>query len=276
MIGRDPATPAWIVTGDVVHKRLRPRTHAMRYRVFSLLLDLDQVARVSTACRLFSSTGRNAIEFRESDHLSGGRNGPLAAEARGLFQAAGFNADDARILLLAYPRIFGFAFNPIAVFFLIAPDGGVRAAIYDVSNTFGERKSYVAATGAPRAGTTYAHSFDKELFVSPFAASTGRYDFRLDLGPHHVTVGVMFRDGDGPLIKTHFRGVPEPLITRTASRALARLPLLTGKVVAGIHWEALKLWVKGVPLVRRHRSPAYSVTHVAPVTPARTTDHVRS
>jgi uncharacterized protein len=253
-----PDAAASLVRGTVVHKRLRPHTHALSYAVFSLLLDLDRLDEAPRVCRLFAHNRFGLIAFHDRDHLAA-PSGSIADTARHIFREAGFATDDARVFLLAYPRVFGFAFNPLAVFYLVAPDETIRAVIYEVRNTFGGRVTYVTAAGEPANGV-YAHGHSKEMVVSPFAAVNGRYGFRLAIDPARVLLAVNFRDADGPLIKTHFSGVSEPLTTASAASVLARMPLTTFRVVAGIHWEALKLWLKGVPLVPRPRvAPAGSV-----------------
>jgi uncharacterized protein len=272
MTTRFPHAAVSLVRGMVVHKRLRPKEHALNYAVFSLLLDLDRLDDAARSCRLFALNKFNALSFFARDHLACNTDA-LADAARQIFTEAGYSTTGARVFLLAYPRVLGFAFNPLAVFYLVAPDDKIRAVIYEVRNTFGERKCYVSDARDP-AGGVYAHGCDKELFVSPFAASHGRYGFRLAVDDARILLAVNFRDADGPLIKTHFAGVPQPLTTASAAAVLMRMPLTTFRVVAGIHWEALKLWLKGVPLVRRHRSPRYSVTAIPPQRLALKDDHV--
>lgn len=246
-----------VYTGTVVHKRLRPKPHALAYEVFSLLLDADAIDDLAATNRLFSRNKFNFLSFYDRDHGAGDGT-PVGDHARAVLSASGFTADG-QILLLAYPRVFGYVFNPIAVYYAFRRDGELDALIYEVSNTFGERKSYVVAAGAARQGA-HAQSCPKELFVSPFASSHGRYGFRVTLPAEELLVGVNLRDGDGPLIKTHFRGRALPFSDGVFARLMLRYPLLTLKVTGAIHLEAAKLWLKGVPLVRGHRSPRYSIS----------------
>lgn len=251
---------AAIYEGQVVHKRLRPRRHALSYRVFSLLLDVDEIQRTSSHLRLFSYNEPNLCSICDRD-FGPGDGTPVSVHARRTFESAGYDTHDGRILLLSYPRILGYAFNPLSVYYLVRPDSTLKAVHYEVSNTFAQRKSYVLDAGKRSDGGVHAQTCRKELFVSPFAAQSGRYRFRVTEPGDAVTVGVAYDDGHGPLIKTHFRGFHRPFDDPGITTVLIRQPLMTFKVMAAIHYEALKLWLKGVPTVRGHSSPRYSASY---------------
>lgn len=255
-----------VYIGEVVHKRLRPTPHALAYRVFSVDVDVDRLDELDRQCRWFSYNRRNWISLYDKDFGAGdGRS--LAQHARHTFASAGFETRAAEIRLLAYPRLLGYAFNPLSVFFLFAATGELAAVAYEVSNTFGERRVYVLAAGSQTNGV-YAQTCRKELFVSPFAPRQGRYLFRLAPQAETMAVGVAYSDPTGPLIKTHFRGHRAPFNDATLRALMIRMPLMTFKVITAIHYEALKLFMKRVPLVSGHRSAAYSASYVRQ--PART------
>lgn len=246
-----------VYTGTVVHKRLRPKPHALRYDVFSLLLDVDGIDDFARRSRIFSRNRVNFVSFYDRDH-GPGDGAPIGGHARAVLASRGFDVTGGRILLLAYPRVLGYVFNPISVYYALDRAGVLIAVIYEVNNTFGERKSYVVAAGeAP--GGVHAHGCEKELFVSPFAPEAGRYGFRVTFPGERLLVGVTLRDAEGPLIKTHFSATAEPLTDGVLAGRLLRFPLLSLKVIGAIHLEAVKLWLKGVPFVRGHRSPRYSI-----------------
>ncbi len=249
-----------VYCGHVVHTRVRPTAHALDYKVFSFLLDLDEFASLAKRLRLFSYNAWNVFSFHDSDHGAGGqttiRNCALEALAD-----AGRPSEGRRILLLAYPRIFGYVFNPLSVFFVYAPSGDLETLIYEVSNTFGERVSYVVPAGPRQANDVFVQSCAKEMFVSPFASGHGKYGFVVKDPVEEAFVAVNFSDGDGPLIKTYFRGRRADLSDAGLLKLLVRYPLFTLKVIAAIHYEAAKLWFKGVPLTERHVSPRYAISH---------------
>ena len=257
---------AQIFTGTVVHKRLRPKQHALSYGVFSLLIDLDRVDQVANQSRLFSHNRFNLFSFYDSDHGPG--DGTLANDhARELFKAAGIGTSGMQLLLLAYPRVLGYVFNPLSVYYAVTPEGGLAGLIYEVSNTWGERRSYVVAAGEGHAagaenGRVYAQTARKELHVSPFAAATGKYGFRVNVPGEGIVVGVQLSDDDGALLKTYFKAQAQAWSDRRLLGLLFRYPLLTLKIISAIHIEALKLWLKGVPLTAGNSRPGYSVSYV--------------
>lgn len=246
--------------GTVVHKRLEPKQHGFSYRVFALSLDVDEIDRLDRDLRLFSRNRRNALSFWDADLGEAGAR-PVGDKVRTLLAAAGLSEYAARIELVCYPRILGYVFNPLSVYFCRDGSDRVGAVIYEVTNTFGERKSYlVKVTGA--AGSAVVQNCAKELYVSPFTAAEGSYSFHVVPPSERVVLGVALRTSGRPVLKTHFRGERVPLSDRAIAAMLARHPLMTFKVVAAIHYEAFRLWAKGVPLVERHGSPAYSFTIV--------------
>ena len=152
--------------------------------------------------------------------------------------------------MLCYPRVLGYVFNPLTVYFGLDAAGAVRAALYEVTNTFGQRKTYALSVAGT--GETIALSCPKSLYVSPFNDVSGTYSFRLTPpDAPDLTVGVALRTEDGPLLNAYFAGTQSALTDRALLWALARTGLLTLKVIVGIHWEALKLWAKGLRLQPR-------------------------
>lgn len=254
---------ATLYVGDVVHKRLRPKPHALAYRVFSLLVDVDRIDAAAAASRFFSYNRLNLVSLHDRDH-GAGEGTTIAAHAREVLRRAGHADADGRIMLLCYPRVLGYVFNPLSVYYAHDRAGRLRALVYEVNNTFGERTSYVLGAGRPTGGT-FAQSCVKRMHVSPFADPAGRYSFHVTAPGEDLVLGVAFRDQEGPLIKTHFKGSARAFDDATLLRLLIRIPFLTLKVIAAIHLEALKLWLKGVPVVQGTTSPRYSVIDASKV-----------
>jgi uncharacterized protein len=247
-----------LYAGLVIHQRFRPRLHRLRYRIFSLLLDLDELADLDHGLRLFSVDRFNLFSFRQSDHGAGTRTG-LADWVRGQCALAGLAADGA-ICVLAMPRVLGHAFNPLSVFFCHGSDGAIVAVLYEVNNTFGQRHAYLIPTeGAHR---VIRQSCRKVFYVSPFMPMEMEYRFRvLPPGPL-VSVSIEGIGAQGRLITASLSGRREPLTDRSLLRAFVRAPLLGFKVVTGIHWEALRIWRKRAGYHPRPAAPVAAVTFV--------------
>lgn len=250
------STVSALYAGTVFHERLRPKRHRLSYRVFSLLLDLDELPALSARLRLFGHNRRAPLTFRDGDH---GDGGDLREWVEAHVRACDIDPQGCSIRVLCYPRVFGFVFNPLSVFFVHDREGKLTTVLYEVSNTHGERHTYVIPAGKA-SGTTLSQSCHKAFFVSPFVAMDCTYRFRLLLPGEKAIVSIVESDGDGVLLSAVFAGHRRPLDDRTLAWALIAYPLMTLKVIAGIHVEAVRLWAKGVPVLpwRRAARPVLS------------------
>ena len=226
-----------LYVGHVQHRRLRPRAHHLRYRFFWMLLDLNEAAAVSRRCRLFSLDRFNLFSFHQGDHLAPG--GDLHGQVASLLARAGI-AGGGTVRVMCMPRVLGHVFNPITVFFCDDGAGQLAAIIYEVNNTFGERHCYLFEATAAR---LISHSCDKEFYVSPFMAMDLRYDFELTMPAAHHSLKIGGHDREGLLIATSFAGTRRELSDLSLLVRFLTHPLLTLKVVVGIHFEALLLWI---------------------------------
>ncbi len=248
-----------LYAGTVVHRRLRPLRHHLRYGVFYLLLDLDELPALSRRLRLFSLDRFNLFAFHQRDHGDRRPGGLRAWVERHLTEAGLAAAAGGPIRVLCMPRILGHAFNPISVFFCHRPDGSLLAMLYEVRNTFGERHSYLIPAAQPDG--ELRQSCEKRFFVSPFMPMRLTYRFRVRPPGAAISLGITAADEQGVLIATAFGGRREPLTDATLLRRFLRMPLQGAKVLGAIHWEALKLWLRGLRLHARPRPPASPVSH---------------
>lgn len=236
-------TTSGIYTGIVAHKRLRPRRHKLRYRVFALLLDLDELPGLSL--RLLGINRGGLLSFHEKDH---GDGGPLRPWVAARLAEAGIVADGP-VRMLCYPRMLGYVFNPLTVYFCHRGDGRLAAIIHEVHNTHGERHAYVLPAGEG----TVRQSCAKDFFVSPFMPPDCTYNFTISPPGESVSVGIVETDADGTLLTATFSGARSELDDAGLLRAVLAHPLMTLKVTAAIHWEAIKLLAKGLRVYRHTR-----------------------
>ncbi|MEL7228490.1 MAG: DUF1365 domain-containing protein, partial [Pseudomonadota bacterium] len=181
--------------GEVIHARLRPVAHKLRYRVFSMMMDVDRLEEEAARLRLFSLERFNLFSLYSRQHGHRDKNGDgraLSKFAWGQVAKLGLTQEVERITMLFYPRLLGFAFNPLTVYFCLDHDGAPRAMIYEVRNTFGEDVTYVLKAGAPR-GRAWTHGIDKSFYVSPFNVVEGDYTFHVTRPDEDMTVGVALK-----------------------------------------------------------------------------------
>ena len=245
---RAPAEAA-LYHGKVVHKRFTPVRHQLSYRVFSMLLPLEDIDEVCDRTSFLSHNRFNLVSFHDRDH--GLRDGSGVAEfVTQTMQAVGVDTDACDLLVLCYPRVLGYCFNPLTTYFAVTEAGDITAMLYEVSNTFGEHTHYLVTGGTTRNGTL-EQGCAKAFHVSPFNEADGEYGFRVTTPGENICVGVSLRREDTAILNAYFSGSKTKLTSRTLLSAVARQPLMTWKVIAGIHFEALRLWMKGLKLRRK-------------------------
>jgi hypothetical protein len=232
--------------GQVVHTRSIPVRHRFRYRVFSLYVDLDDLPALAKRLRLFGYNRPGLFSLHDRDHGNKDDEPPRAWAERRL-RRAGIDIAGGSVRLLCFPRILGIVFNPLSLYFCHRPDGTLAAIIHEVHNTFGERHAYVLPVDAADAARgVVAQRCDKEFYVSPFIEMRASYGFRIE--PPTETFSVLIREmgRDGEILRAGLAGRRAPMTDRVLLAAFFAYPLMTLKVVAAIHWQALRLWRKGV------------------------------
>jgi uncharacterized protein len=248
--------------GAVMHTRLRPVRHRLRYRMMTIFLDLDELPLLSSRLRLFSAERFNLFAFRGRDHLAG-TDVPLRAQVESHLARAGIAADGGAIRILCMPRVLGTVFNPLSVYFCHARNGDLRAMLYEVNNTFGERHSYLIPVDGPHR-RTFRQSCAKQFYVSPFMEMAMHYHFRLAAPGHRAAIAIETHDATGTVMSACFTGERHALSDSMLLRAFLRHPMMAAQVLGSILWEATKLWRKGMRAQPRPAPPKDSVSIVLP------------
>ena len=234
--------------GEVVHRRLAPLRHELRYSVYNLFADIDELPALSKRLKLFSYNGFNL--FSISDRKFGPGDGtPIREYVWSLVKAAAAGQGVARVFMFCYPSVLGYVFNPLTVYYGFDSSDQLRLMIYEVNNTFGERHSYVIPVDE-----TCHQSCDKKFFVSPFNNVEGHYDFNIQTPGDNLKLGILLTNSQGLCLNAWFSGEKQALTDVALFRSFLGLPFLPLKVIGGIHWEAVKLLIKGMRLVK-HPAP---------------------
>lgn len=268
MSAPQPGAPtSALYTGQVMHQRLRPLRHRLRYRMFFMVLDLDELSALHRRLRLFSLNRFNLLSLHECDHGAPPGMG-LREHIDAELSRAGMAAGGA-IRLLAMPRVLGYAFNPLSIYFCHDPHSGRLAAVlYEVRNTFGERHRYLVEVAPEQAqAPVLRHECAKCFHVSPFMDMALRYRFVLSHPSPQgdaLQLDIQTVDDQGPVLAARLAGARQALSDRAVFKAFVTHPLLGLKVLAGIHWHALQLLLKGAPFRRHPGAPADPLTITRP------------
>ena len=249
---------AGLYVGEVMHRRSRPRAYAFTYRVFNLLLDIDRRDETAAARRLFSHNRFNLFSFHDRDH--GPRDGgALRPWIDRHLARAGLSAAGAKIRILCMPRVLGYVFDPLTIWFCYHSSGALGAVLYEVKNTFGDQHGYLVAVDPGTTGPV-SHDIEKVLHVSPLVGMSARYRIRLDAPKEQLGVLIRESDEQGEFLIATLTGTRRTFSDGATLRLFFAMPLLTLKVIAAIHWQAVKLLIRGVPFHRRPPPPPSEVT----------------
>jgi len=237
-----------IYNGKVIHRRFKPKEHYFKYNVFSLLIDIDELEIIENKIKIFSYNKFNIISFFDKDH--GPRDGTSVKQwvIKNL-KDIGIENHKIQIKLLCYPRIFGYVFNPLSVFFVYDENSRLISILYEVKNTFGEQHTYVFKTDDEK---VIINDCTKKFHVSPFIEMECHYYFRVLKPSDKISVIIDQKDKDGKLLYASQDGKATELNEKNLLTSYISHPLMTFKIIAAIHYEALKLWLKGIKIIKRN------------------------
>lgn len=258
--GLQPLASA-LYPGHVTHARMKPKVHRLSYRIYSLLLDLDELDEVDRRLRWFSVDRFNLFSFHRKDRGDGsGRD--LRGQVERSMRLAGIEPDGGPVRLLVMPRLLGWAFNPLSTYFCYRRDGALAAILWEVDNTFGERHAYMIPVERVEPDGEIVQHCDKALYVSPFMDMDLRYEFRVRPPADTLSIRIDTSDAEGKVLAARHVARKQELTDWALVCAFVKIPLLTLRVVGGIHWEALKIWLKRVRLRARPAPPDNPVSVV--------------
>ena len=237
-----------IYNGSVIHKRFKPKKHFFKYKVFSLFLDLSELKELHNNLNFFSLNKFNLISFYEKDH--GERDGSSLLDwVKNNLRSNSISTDNIKVKLLCYPRILGYVFNPLSIFFVYDNDENLISILYEVKNTFGEQHTYVFKIEGEN--KLIQNNCSKKFHVSPFIEMNCNYFFRILNPGDKLSVIIDQYDQEGKILFASQDGVRSDLTNKNLMNSYLKHPLMTFKIISAIHFEAFKLWIKGIKFVKK-------------------------
>ena len=236
-----------IYNGTVVHKRFKPKIHFFRYKVFSLLIDLSELSTLDKKINFFSYNRFNLISFFDKDH--GERDGTSLIEwVKKNLRKNNIDAEEIKIKLLCYPRILGYVFNPLSVFYIYNNNEKLISILYEVKNTFGEQHTYIFKI---ENDNLLQHNCEKKFHVSPFIEMNCNYFFRILKPSEKISVIIDQYQSNEKILFASQDGKRADLTSAELMKSYLKHPLMTFKIISAIHFEAFKLWTKGIKFIKK-------------------------
>ena len=248
-----------LLDASIFHERMKPRRNRFSYHAFYCLLPVSQLAGTERQ-GLFSINRANLFSLRASDY---GRAGMEPAHyIQQVLDDWRLSEVDGEVRLMTLPRVLGYGFNPVSFWLCYDRGGDLRAVLAEVNNTFGERHSYLCFHDDHRVIVPSDTLNARKVFhVSPFIGVEGRYCFRFGATPDKIAITIDLEDAEGLLLRTAVGGRPEPMSARALLSLLAKNPLYPFKVIGLIHYQAVKLFLKGIRHFHKPAPPGTSVSH---------------
>ncbi len=239
---------SYIYNGTVIHKRFKPKEHYFKYKVFSLLINLSELEELDKKISFFSLNRFNLISFYERDH--GARDGSSLSDwVKQNLKTNNIITENIEIKLLCYPRILGYVFNPLSVFFIYNKNERLISILYEVKNTFGEQHTYVFRV--QNENKLIQNNCPKKFHVSPFIEMDCNYFFRVLNPAEKLSIIIDQYDKEGKILFASQDGIRSDLTTKNLMNSYLKHPLMTLKIISAIHFEAFKLWIKGIKLIKK-------------------------
>jgi len=237
-----------IYKGHVVHKRFKPKKHFFKYKVFSLLIDLSEIKQLEKELTLFSYNKFNILSFYDADH--GLRDGSSVIDwVKQNMTKNNISIEGISIKLLCYPRIWGYVFNPLSVFFIYDKNSNLISILYEVKNTFGEQHTYIFKL--QQTDQVVEHTCKKKFHVSPFIEMDSTYFFKITKPGEKILIYIDQYDNEDKLLVALQEGFKVNLTNKNLVKNYIFHPLMSFKIILAIHFEAFRLWIKGVKFVKK-------------------------
>jgi DUF1365 family protein len=236
----------------VMHRRLAPKKHEFVYRIFLFLFDLAELTDIERRVPFFSVNSPNLYSLCNEDYFQFHSRG-IRQNLETFLATQNLPIHPARVQLLTLPRLLGYTFNPVSVFFCFDENDRPMASVIQVGNTFGELKPYLVPCDP--AGSGFHVRVPKNYYVSPFSALDLEFDFRFASPGPHLHLAIDDYSGHERVLISTVTGAREELTASNLARFSLRYPLVTLKIILLIHWEALRLWLKNIPFRIKEGDP---------------------